>query len=846
MDADSDSPYWNAIVGDNWPSISPSDWGNLEMVARNGAAALDPAEAERARRAFDDAVPSSVGLQPVKDHMLAQKATLDRFVDALVAAADTFRDISAIVYWTRHRIHDIVEQATAEIREVIAESSDEKNKDPEAERERIAAIIGDARDDVAKAMSRALNSVGPQGLPELAVLAELLGQRDPWATAHHRSSGGPDTGAAPRTSGAGHRFDDTGPGRVGLSRDGSAPSVPALRALENFFNRFGLQSPVSVLPNAAGQLSNVPGDGVAQPNQSWAPQIPAPAPSYGDTTSGAPVESFVPGTVSSGAGQSFGDSDVPMTSDPGEAYSSPAPVSGAATDSGGYHPDDAVPVANSSVDPGSSPGTPAAAESGSDETSGAAAGLLGPGMIGAMGSSVVVPQQVVSSSAAAASPMAANHAGASTPESKISADVRAGAAPRVSATPSGSPPGATTPGTTASGGPAQAVGAPGVTAAQAKGQATTRHGTRDGDTPDAGGDEAADNSADAQGSNHIVRDAVGAAMLAAAAPAFVLGERVDGDLVLARSLLSSLLAVTESVTVGLSCAVSLMRHPGGVAAFVTTAEGRGWLPAGVFLPREMSTPWVWSVADGSAWEGISDPARVLAEFAAAWGGRTGARLSALVSSQPIDDELHRQLPGVPAEGSVAAAPVMDFSCPAAGLADRLELVGAPHLLERVTAVPAERIASRCVELAADAHARVAKLGSGVASSLGAATLRERILQAIRQGRSVPDEWWSELRDVDDLIVASMLSSRADVSRVPLGELRSESTDGQSASALRAMLFERRCDELVLLSSAAEPNRQLLRDAVYAHGQLLDHPGFTPSPTAAETVQRRPTITAGPG
>ncbi|NEW48417.1 hypothetical protein, partial [Nocardia cyriacigeorgica] len=39
-----------------------------------------------------------------------------------------------------------------------------------------------------------------------------------------------------------------------------------------------------------------------------------------------------------------------------------------------------------------------------------------------------------------------------------------------------------------------------------------------------------------------------------------------------------------------------------------------------------------SVSEGSGWEGISDPARVLAEFALAWGRKSGARLTALASS----------------------------------------------------------------------------------------------------------------------------------------------------------------------------------------------------------------------
>ncbi|MQY23637.1 hypothetical protein [Nocardia macrotermitis] len=836
MDAERAGPYWDRIVGKNWPVISPADWGDLEMAARNGAAALDPAEAERARRAFEAAVPSSVGMQPVKDHMLAQKDTLDRFVDALVAAADTFRDIADLVYRTRHGIHDIVETATGDIREVIAETSKQEKPDLEAEQARISAIIDDAKQQVAAKMNAALNSIGPQGLPELQVLAALLGQRDPWAVSQPRSRGGAGSGGRSRPYGRGHGS-GLEPDRYQLPEHGVPPSVPALRDLGRFLDRFGLQPPVSVLPNVPGSLPpDVSTQAPVQAGPAVAPEATAPSvPSNGDAPAGGPA--YGPAPVSSGDGQSYGGSNAPAMADssaPDTNYAAPESVSEHASESGdpgGYRTDGAVPVGTSRPDSESST-VSGAHEGRSNETPVAATDLMGLGVVGAVSQAVAGSPQVMSSTAVTTSSAATAHTGGATVDSATGG--RSGVAPRVSATPSGPPPSAASPGAV-SGGPGQPVGASGVTATPGKGQAPARPGARDdGDIAD---------SPDAQGSNHIVRDAVGAAMLAAAAPTFILGERVDGDLVLARSLLSSLLTVTESVTVGLGCAVSLLRHPGGVTAFVTTTEGRGWLPAGVYLPREMSMPWVWSDADGAAWEGVSDPARVLAEFAAVWGGKTGARLSALVSSQPIDDGLRRQLPGAPVEGSVGAQPTMDFSCPAAGLADRLELVGAPHLLERVSAAPPERIAGRCLELAVDAHTRVAELRSG--ASLGTGTLRERILQALRQGRDVPQEWWAELRDADDMLVVSMLPLRADVSRIPLGELRSESTEGQAAARLRAMLFERRCDELVL-SLSAEPNRQLLRDVVYAHGQLLDHPRFTPSSLAPTVVRQRPTITAGPG
>lgn len=339
----------------------------------------------------------------------------------------------------------------------------------------------------------------------------------------------------------------------------------------------------------------------------------------------------------------------------------------------------------------------------------------------------------------------------------------------------------------------------------------------------------------------MVRDVVGAAMAAAAGPSFVLGEKVDGDLVLARTLLAGVLAAAPLV-VGHATAVAVMRHSGGVSAFLTTNEGRGWLPAGVFVPPELSTPWMWSVSDGSAWEGLSDPARVLAEFGVAWGRKSGARLTALASSLPIAGMLAAQLGEVATLGEVPASPEMDLSARTGKLVDRLELTASPRMLARVAAIPEDEIHARCVDLAVDAHQRVTRALGKAADALGAPAQRERILRAIQEGREVPEQWYDELRDLDDLLAASMVSRRFDASRVALGELRSEHA-GAEGAALRAMVFERRCDELVLLL-AGEPTRQRLRDAMYAHAQVTGHPAL-PEPAAPRPGAHRPSAVSAP-
>ncbi|WP_433733138.1 hypothetical protein ACQP0C_12825 [Nocardia sp. CA-129566] len=849
------SPYWKDIVGENWPEISPREWRALESSARDGAEALDPEEADRARRAFEDSVRSSAGLDPIKDDLRAQQGTLRGFVDALVATADTFGHIAGIVDRTRTRILDIVYGADREIRAVPEKVSDDDGDGSTADEERaeVKRIIAKARAEVADVAAHALTLIGPGGLPELAAIAAALGQPGPW---ERRSSGGPGNrghsephaGHGPRHPGTSHQLPPGPPGRPHGWRlpDGQGvPRIPALDALNRLFDQLGLPRPFSPLPGGdlggphgpqapGGTDSTLATQPPTGPQPDNAPQVQAPsAPSTG---MGAPGYGSAPDSVrgpqhigeSAGAADAGASHSGSTTS--GDDGSTSAAAETRSTSESHSTDRDVIGTASKA-------GTdrPLGAEPDGEHANSAPGGLLG-SMSGAF-AGPVAPPPVIGPPPITAPPTGAPPAtaGPTAGPSASGADTRApqgvdsrfsGAGPRVSAGPPS----------------VSGVSAPGVSVPPGKNAPPPR--------PAPGvpveSDAAAEESEKPSGSDHL-RNAVGAAMFAAAAPTFMVGERVDGDLALARTLLSSLLAAAESAALGTAWAVSVMRHPGGIGAFVTSNEGQGWLPARVYLPRELSTPWVWSVSD-AAWEGIADPGRVLAEFALAWGKKTGARLTALASSLPIEDALSRQMGDVPTAGSVGAAAMMDFAGPASGLVDRLELVGAPQLLDRATSVPADRIGWRCVELAVDAHARTARLGPNAATALGTAAVRERILQAFRQAKPVPAQWWDELRDADDLVVASMLPLKADVSRVPLGELRSETAAGRSASdasVLRSMLFERRCDELVLLL-AEESTRQRLRDAIYAHGQLVDHPAFTQmSSQTPPPAPRRSSVTAPP-
>ncbi|MGY4098680.1 type VII secretion target [Nocardia sp. R16R-3T] len=342
-----------------------------------------------------------------------------------------------------------------------------------------------------------------------------------------------------------------------------------------------------------------------------------------------------------------------------------------------------------------------------------------------------------------------------------------------------------------------------------------------------------------------------------AEPAYMVGDVVNDDLVLAKTLLSSVLAAAESA-IGTAWAAAVMRGPGGIGMFITSNEGRGWLPAGVFLPREVSTPWLWDEVlggdgAGSPWEGISDPARVLVEFGLAWGPKANAKLSALVSSGPIDPGLQSRLPDIAMAGLVGPAYDVDLREPTQGMTDRLGLAGSISALEHVAQVADSQMRDRCVELAANAHAQVGRSLSAP-SAATASALRQRILAMVQAGQPVSRELWDELRDADDLLAAQMLSRRVDVGRVGLGELRLDS----EVSDLRAIVFERRCNELVLFLSG-EATRQSLRDAVYAHEQIVEHPLFVAVPAAVSAAEvdrpvrpavvpgavSAPAVTAGP-
>ncbi|MGW4327291.1 type VII secretion target [Nocardia sp. NPDC004573] len=321
-------------------------------------------------------------------------------------------------------------------------------------------------------------------------------------------------------------------------------------------------------------------------------------------------------------------------------------------------------------------------------------------------------------------------------------------------------------------------------------------------------------------------------------PSFVVGEQVGDDLLLARTLLAATLAAVADSARGVEWAVAVGRTPVGPVVMLTSTEGRGWLPPGLFLPSEVALPWNWdAVLDTevrrtiAALEGTTDPARILAEFGVMMR-RRGVRLRALVSSAPISDELRASLgDDVAVEGWVTAAQsAVDLTSPGVGLIDRLTLGGSGESLREATTVSDAQIRATCIELAKAADAQVRAAVSGIGAEVSAHRAgRRQILDALQAGFPIPASWWEQLRAAHDRAAAVLQARRMDVSHVPLGGIF---VDAFGTDDVREMVFERRADELLLLLAAGEPDRQTLRDALYSYDQIVEHPSF---PAAARAT-----------
>ncbi|MFQ6226957.1 type VII secretion target [Nocardia sp. NPDC002869] len=296
----------------------------------------------------------------------------------------------------------------------------------------------------------------------------------------------------------------------------------------------------------------------------------------------------------------------------------------------------------------------------------------------------------------------------------------------------------------------------------------------------------------------------------------------DTDLDLARKQLSTIINSAPDIP-GLDWAVAVMRAGDLVQTFVTSNQGRGWLPAGAQFPSTIATPWAPKIAntlDGveTAWEGAADPARILVGFGSVWGARHNSRMTALVTTGTVDVSLRGAVPDAAAEGAIT--PGLYPIDTTARLVDRLGIYSSDGLDPAIDTVPDTMISVCIAGLASDAHAR---LGRQNRDGGELHKLRERLLTRLDRGQTVPSAWWAELRHSGANGPVHHLGTAVFSGAEPL--------PGQASEATRILTLELRAVELLLLL-ADKPSRQLLRDAAYSYAQVVNHPLLAAGSSAA--------------
>ncbi|MFE2961013.1 hypothetical protein [Nocardia tengchongensis] len=844
MDADLDNPYWPAIVGDHWPTIDPATWNDLAEQARAGGAAIDAGAFEQARRGFDQRVRASSSLEPVREALGEEGRRIAALTESFTLISHLLGEFGSLARDTRNGILDIVEEASARITELEHERTQRETTvtgDGDATEVRaelaviraaaateIATVIDTAGAEVAAWVARARAGIGQRTDSIMAEVANLLGQPDLWD-----SSGGP-TPVPVRGDGQGpphparQETSTLGSPKIGVAQENISTTTRQVRDREaSGFETVALDRRPPNLERAPNSFPD-PVDSRITPTGS-----PGPRPDAGAQPSdaaGAQPRAHTPITVHSppypGSATSPGQDPVGVAHDrdTGSAPQSSGSVSdvigaGRVSDvagvGGGREPVTAQPGSNT---PGSGPSgasdLPPTADFAVTDAATRGAGGVDAAVTFAPGSNPADGPHSLSPAS-----MVAGRSMLPPPATALAGTGSAQAGPRpVAGTLPGSPPDS---------GPARPVaGSPGVASASDTHPADS-HATA---ARPVAGQPPSDTANTLAGESNPISNRADPVLVAAGSAVTDLAP-ADHAADLAQSVLARLLSATDDSPLAPGWAIAVFDHGDGLAAVVTSTEGRSWLPAGLYLPRALTTPWAWDAARDADWEGVADPARILTEFALLRERAVGARLLALASSRPIAETLRRALPQVSMR-EVAGSGDPVFAGPGPGLVDRLELTCSPRLLDRVEAVAHGQLGAKLHTLAHDAHTRLARANIGEAATLfGAPALRERLLTAHRDRTPIPLSWWEDLHDADALLAASSPALYLDASRIPLGDLRSR-PHGGDLGRLRALTLQRRADELVLLL-AHTPTMQTLRDATYAHTLVAEHPLLAPAspPTA---------------
>lgn len=321
-------------------------------------------------------------------------------------------------------------------------------------------------------------------------------------------------------------------------------------------------------------------------------------------------------------------------------------------------------------------------------------------------------------------------------------------------------------------------------------------------------------------------------------PSLVVGEDGEDDLTLARTLLSAVLFAVGDTAPGVEWATAVVRVGRRAIIALTSTEGRGWLPPGLFVPSEVLIPWRWdSLLDNegrtaiTAFENNPDPAGFLADFGRHISRTKRGRLRALASSASVDDSVRGALGRevAIADEVPARETAVDLSCPGVGLADRLDMGGSAASRHRATEIADTDIRSACLQLAHAADELVRQVVPPASPAISAQRAwRHHVLESLHAGHEVPTGSWrnNPAAEQHNTAAPTAVFAPPAVSRQALASPAVSAGVAQRSSGTdleRGRTFERRADELISLLLAGKGDRQMLRDILYAYDQIAAHP-----------------------
>jgi hypothetical protein len=192
-----------------------------------------------------------------------------------------------------------------------------------------------------------------------------------------------------------------------------------------------------------------------------------------------------------------------------------------------------------------------------------------------------------------------------------------------------------------------------------------------------------------------------------------------------------------------------------------------------------------------------------------------------------------------ADGVAAAESVVDLSRPGVGLSDRLDVGGSAVSRRRAAEIPDSDIRAVCLQLALSADQLA---GSATRQAdpeiLVRQIRRRRVVKKLLAGGNV-------YATAPSTTVFAPSSALHPAVATPIDFSGISDHRSPDAEIERGRTFERRADELISLLLAGSGDRRMLRDVLYTHDQIAEHPQLrTVARTASAGMDIRGGVDAG--